>query len=42
MTALRLIDDLKPDILIVDISLNGPDGLDCLKNIRTRSRRSRC
>src|SRR3984957_13212244 len=24
----------KPDILIVDISLNGPDGLDLLKNIR--------
>ena len=25
---------IKPDILIVDISLNGPDGLDLLKNIR--------
>jgi DNA-binding NarL/FixJ family response regulator len=26
----------KPDILIVDISLNGPDGLDLLKNLRTQ------
>jgi DNA-binding NarL/FixJ family response regulator len=26
----------KPDILVVDISLNGPDGLDLLKDIRTR------
>jgi DNA-binding NarL/FixJ family response regulator len=34
--ALRAIDDLKPDILIVDISLNGPDGLDLLKSIRAR------
>jgi DNA-binding NarL/FixJ family response regulator len=34
--ALRAIDALKPDILIVDISLNGPDGLDLLKNIRSR------
>lgn len=25
----------KPDILIVDISLNGPDGIDLLKNIRS-------
>ncbi len=25
----------QPDILIADISLNGPDGLDLLKNIRT-------
>src|SRR5579863_191005 len=28
-----------PDILIVDISLNGPDGLELLKNIRLRSPR---
>jgi DNA-binding NarL/FixJ family response regulator len=26
----------KPDILVVDISLNGPDGLDLLKDIRAR------
>ena len=25
---------VKPDIMVVDISLNGPDGLDLLKNIR--------
>jgi DNA-binding NarL/FixJ family response regulator len=34
--ALQMIEALKPDILIVDISLNGPDGLDLLKNIRAR------
>ncbi len=32
--AMRAISKKKPDILIVDISLNGPDGLDLLKNIR--------
>ncbi len=35
-SALQTITALKPDILIVDISLNGPDGLDLLKNIRLR------
>jgi DNA-binding NarL/FixJ family response regulator len=34
--ALQMIEALKPDILIVDISLNGPDGLDLLKNIRAK------
>jgi DNA-binding NarL/FixJ family response regulator len=34
--ALRRIEELKPDLIIVDISLNGPDGLDLVKNIRTR------
>ncbi len=34
--ALQAIIDGKPDILIVDISLNGPDGLDLLKSIRMR------
>jgi len=38
-TALQTIDALKPDILIVDISLNGPDGLDLLKTIRARDPR---
>ena len=33
-TALRLVTNTKPDIVIVDISLNGPDGLDLLKEIR--------
>jgi DNA-binding NarL/FixJ family response regulator len=32
--AIQTIEVIKPDILIVDISLNGPDGLDLLKNIR--------
>lgn len=35
-SALRLIEELKPDLVVVDISLNGPDGLDLLKTIRTR------
>ncbi len=34
--ALQSIDASKPDILIVDVSLNGPDGIDLLKTIRTR------
>ena len=33
-TAMQAISKKKPDILIVDISLNGPDGLDLLKTIR--------
>src|SRR5579871_6784332 len=35
-SALRRIEELKPDLIVVDISLNGPDGLDLLKDIRTR------
>jgi DNA-binding NarL/FixJ family response regulator len=35
-TAMQSITSAKPDILVVDISLNGPDGLDLLKDIRTR------
>ena len=34
--ALRVVEALKPDILIVDVSLDGPDGLDLLKHIRAR------
>ena len=33
-TAMQSITTAKPDILMVDISLNGPDGLDLLKDIR--------
>jgi DNA-binding NarL/FixJ family response regulator len=32
--AMQAIAQKRPDILIIDISLNGPDGLDLLKNIR--------
>ncbi len=32
--AVLVVASARPDILIVDISLNGPDGLDLLKNIR--------
>jgi DNA-binding NarL/FixJ family response regulator len=35
-SALRRIEELKPDLAVVDISLNGPDGLDLLKNLRAR------
>jgi DNA-binding NarL/FixJ family response regulator len=34
--ALQAISMVKPDFLIVDISLSGPDGLDLLKSIRAR------
>ena len=34
--AMQAIASVKPDILIVDISLNGPDGLDLLKDVRMR------
>lgn len=34
--AVQLLDTLKPDILILDISLKGPDGLDLVKHIRAR------
>src|SRR3984893_12540936 len=34
--ALTAIEDLRPDILIVDISLQGPDGIDLVKTIRTK------
>ncbi len=34
--AMQSIITAKPDIMVVDISLNGPDGLDLLKDIRTR------
>jgi DNA-binding NarL/FixJ family response regulator len=34
-TAMKAIAAKKPDILIADISLNGPDGLDLLKTVRS-------
>ncbi len=34
--ALQAIQTFRPDIMIVDISLNGPDGLELLKNIRMK------
>jgi DNA-binding NarL/FixJ family response regulator len=34
--ALTTIQALKPDVLILDISLNGPDGLELLKTIRAK------
>src|ERR1700687_3309275 len=34
MGAMHVLASSRPDVLIVDISLNGPDGLDLLKSIR--------
>src|SRR5450755_4274079 len=36
MGAMHVLASARPDVLIVDISLNGPDGLDLLKNVRIR------
>jgi DNA-binding NarL/FixJ family response regulator len=35
--AMDAIERLRPDIVIVDLSLNGPDGMDLIKAIRGRS-----
>src|SRR6202142_1781825 len=32
--AMHVLASARPDVLIVDISLNGPDGIDLLKNVR--------
>src|SRR5580693_907507 len=36
-TAFHAIETLRPDIVVLDISLNGPDGLDVLKEIRMKT-----
>lgn len=36
-TAFHAIETLKPDIVVLDISLSGPDGLDVLKEIRMKT-----
>jgi DNA-binding NarL/FixJ family response regulator len=36
-SAFQTIFALQPDIVVLDISLNGPDGLDVLKEIRTKT-----
>jgi DNA-binding NarL/FixJ family response regulator len=35
-TAIQAVATAKPDVLVVDISLSGPDGLDLLKDVRMR------
>lgn len=35
-TAMQSVNAIRPDIMVVDISLNGPDGLDLLKDVRMR------
>jgi DNA-binding NarL/FixJ family response regulator len=35
-SALQVIPDLMPDFIVLDISLDGPDGLEVLKTLRTR------
>src|ERR1700678_4833540 len=37
-TAFHAIETLRPDIVVLDISLNGPDGLEVLREIRMKSR----
>src|SRR5277367_4655657 len=32
--ALQMVGEIRPDILVLDISLNGPDGIELLKTIR--------
>src|SRR6202167_1945496 len=36
-TAFHAVATLHPDIVVLDISLSGPDGLDVLKEIRTKT-----
>jgi DNA-binding NarL/FixJ family response regulator len=36
-TAFDRIEALKPDVAVVDLSLHGPDGLELVKNLRTRN-----
>jgi DNA-binding NarL/FixJ family response regulator len=36
-SAFHAITTLRPDLVVLDISLNGPDGLDVLKEIRTKT-----
>src|ERR1700686_486410 len=36
-SAFHAITTLRPDMVVLDISLNGPDGLDVLKEIRTNT-----
>lgn len=36
MGAVRALEEMEPDLVIVDISLNGADGLDLIKQIRAR------
>jgi DNA-binding NarL/FixJ family response regulator len=36
-TALGTLDAARPDVLVVDISLNGPDGLELVKAVRART-----
>ena len=38
-TALQAMDPSQPDILIVDVSLDGPDGIELLKMIRAKDSR---
>src|SRR5436190_2174704 len=36
-SALQAVETLQPDILILDISLNGPTGMDLLKSVRAQN-----
>ena len=34
--AIQMVSEIHPDILVLDISLNGPDGIELLKTIRAK------
>lgn len=36
LSALKMVEDLKPDVLILDLSMPDMNGVDCLKEIRSR------
>lgn len=37
LEALRMVEELNPDVLLLDISMPGISGVDCIKEIRSRS-----
>lgn len=37
LEALKMVEELKPDVLILDLSMPDMNGVDCLKEIRSRS-----
>lgn len=41
LEALKMVEELKPDVLILDLSMPGMNGVDCLKEIRSRGLKCR-
>lgn len=42
LEAVELVEQLKPDILVVDMVMPGLNGLDVIRSVRQRSERTRC